>query len=870
MSTLRDEIRVLEESDLFDAEWYVRCYRDVILLGMGAAEHYLRIGASLGRDPGPGFSTRAYLRHNPDVGADGINPLVHYVLYGRGESRLAETSEAGAAPTWDIADQPAEQVALVREAFDVAYYLSGNPDVAASGVDPFLHYMTTGWRLGRDPSPKFSTFYYLEHAPDVRQAGINPFFHYVLHGSHERRASQPYKRWLSALESLPTVTAIVPNYNHARFLRQRIDSILEQTYPNVEVLLLDDCSTDDSREVIAEYVDRYPDRVRAILNEENAGNVFRQWRKGLEAATGDLVWICESDDFCEPDFLDWLVPHFRDRSVQVAFGRIQFATPEGDFQPGLDDYREGAEPGIWGQVTVRPAARWFAGGFGVNNVIANVGGCVIRRQALAPEVWEEAQSYTILGDWFLYSHLAGGGQVAYDPSAIAYFRQHGANTSVTSFKGTTYYEEHQRLMTHLRERWPIPDETVDSFVSKVAFQYRHFEMEANHGPLEKYVDAAALKKVARTTPHLLMAFLGFHPGGGEVFPIALANALRAEGWLVTMFAYDMSEVNEDMAASLDSGIPVYNASAVSETGVDRFLRDAGVSLIHSHMVSLDHFFLEKNRINKDLPYLVSLHGSYEGSGISRERVESLVGRVDHWVSTAERNLQPFEGILEPGAASRLPNGMPVDPLSFPKTRAELGIGEDAVLFTFVARGVPGKGWDTATAAFARLREQLPDVAMHLALCGTGQEADRAQALWGEHPEISFLGFQARINGLYRISDVALVPTRFPGESYPLCVIQALQEGLPVLATDNGEIKDMVTDPSGEVAGRLVPFLDDDDAFVDVLVEAMRELLDPAEREQSARVARDQGHRFDISTVAAQYGELYAGVLQDRGTSVTTA
>jgi glycosyltransferase involved in cell wall biosynthesis len=230
----------------------------------------------------------------------------------------------------------------------------------------------------------------------------------------------------------PRVTAIVPNYNHARFLRQRIDSILGQSYQNVEILLLDDCSSDDSRSVIAEYCVRFPGKVRAILNEENSGNVFRQWRKGVEAADGDLVWICESDDFCEPDFLAAIIPHFRDRSVNIAFGRIQFANQEGDLQPGLDNYRDGAEPGIWHEPIARPAKQWFCNGFGVNNVIANVGGCVWRRQDLHASVWQEAQTYSILGDWFLYCQVAGGGQIAYEPSAVAYFRQHGVNTSVSS------------------------------------------------------------------------------------------------------------------------------------------------------------------------------------------------------------------------------------------------------------------------------------------------------------------------------------------------------------------------------------------------------------------------------------------------------
>ena len=55
------------------------------------------------------------------------------------------------------------------------------------------------------------------------------------------------------VSTMPTVSVIIPNYNHARFLRQRIESVLRQTYQDFEVILLDDCSTDDSRSILSEY-----------------------------------------------------------------------------------------------------------------------------------------------------------------------------------------------------------------------------------------------------------------------------------------------------------------------------------------------------------------------------------------------------------------------------------------------------------------------------------------------------------------------------------------------------------------------------------------------------------------------------------------
>lgn len=92
------EIRDIRDSGLFDADWYRRRYPDVELMGLDPVEHYFRVGALLGRDPGPGFDTGHYLRTQPDVAAGGDNPLLHYVRHGRLEGRQPRPPGAAAAP----------------------------------------------------------------------------------------------------------------------------------------------------------------------------------------------------------------------------------------------------------------------------------------------------------------------------------------------------------------------------------------------------------------------------------------------------------------------------------------------------------------------------------------------------------------------------------------------------------------------------------------------------------------------------------------------------------------------------------------------------------------------------------------------------
>jgi glycosyltransferase involved in cell wall biosynthesis len=68
----------------------------------------------------------------------------------------------------------------------------------------------------------------------------------------------------------PKVIIVVPNYNHARFLRQRLDSIFRQTFQDFEQILMDDCSTDASRSIISEFANN--PRVRTEFNPENSGS----------------------------------------------------------------------------------------------------------------------------------------------------------------------------------------------------------------------------------------------------------------------------------------------------------------------------------------------------------------------------------------------------------------------------------------------------------------------------------------------------------------------------------------------------------------------------------------------------------------------
>jgi hypothetical protein len=86
------------------------------------------------------------------------------------------------------AQADSETMDPVRAEFDAAFYLANNQDVVDAGIDPFEHFMTWGWREGRDPNRRFSMAAYLDVNPDIAAAGVNPFAHYVVTGRGEGRS----------------------------------------------------------------------------------------------------------------------------------------------------------------------------------------------------------------------------------------------------------------------------------------------------------------------------------------------------------------------------------------------------------------------------------------------------------------------------------------------------------------------------------------------------------------------------------------------------------------------------------------------------------------------------------------------------------
>ena len=241
----------------------------------------------------------------------------------------------------------------------------------------------------------------------------------------------------------PRVSVIVPNYNHERFLPKRIESILNQTFEDFELIILDDCSTDQSRQVIKRYAEK-DSRIILAFNEKNSGSTFAQWNKGVSMARAEYLWIAESDDYCEPQLLEKLVP-ILDQQKHVGIAMVQsYIVDEKD--DIINSYMENYKY-IYKDRSVRWEEDFTGNGRAecgkyliYNNTIPNASG-VLMRKAVYEKVGGPEMGWQLNGDWLFYVKMLLECDLAFVADHMNYFRMHQQTQRQKANEDHSVYDE---------------------------------------------------------------------------------------------------------------------------------------------------------------------------------------------------------------------------------------------------------------------------------------------------------------------------------------------------------------------------------------------------------------------------------------------
>jgi glycosyltransferase involved in cell wall biosynthesis len=258
---------------------------------------------------------------------------------------------------------------------------------------------------------------------------------------------------------MPKVSVIVPNYNHAQFLRQRIQSVLDQTFQDFDLTYLDDASSDDSNAVFAEF-DCQP-RIKAIYNDRNSGSPFKQWNKGVRATQGEYIWIAESDDVAHPDFLAALVP-ILDENPQVGLVYSQSCQIDRNnviIAETLRYWVEDLSPDRWHHDFIASGITECQKYLVFKNTIPNASAVLIRR-SIYEAIGGADESLFLTGDWMTWIRMLLKSDMAFCDRVLNSFRTHQSSVSSRSILNGTQTYESLLIRQTLEQYAAIPPEII--------------------------------------------------------------------------------------------------------------------------------------------------------------------------------------------------------------------------------------------------------------------------------------------------------------------------------------------------------------------------------------------------------------------------
>jgi len=218
------------------------------------------------------------------------------------------------------------------------------------------------------------------------------------------------------------VSVIIPNYNHAAFLVNRIESVLKQTFKPFEVIILDDCSTDNSMVIINKYVE-VPD-LYIFKNDKNSGFTFDQWKKGISKAKGELIWIAESDDYANVELLEKLItPIIDDPNVVISYCNHYTIDVNDNLVDNVHFESSNFDTSLFFNNFILDGDYFIENYLIQKNVIPNASGVLFKKEVFM-KLSETPSSVSKMGDWLIWLKMLSYGKIAFNKEKLNYFRNY--------------------------------------------------------------------------------------------------------------------------------------------------------------------------------------------------------------------------------------------------------------------------------------------------------------------------------------------------------------------------------------------------------------------------------------------------------------
>ena len=276
---------------------------------------------------------------------------------------------------------------------------------------------------------------------------------------------------------MATVSIILPSYNHSAFLVERLDSILNQTYHDWELIIIDDCSNDTSLEILTQFVGNNKSKVKHfVLNKTNSGSGYFSWQSGIELAETKYIWIAETDDYSASTFLEELVKILdQNDNVPLVFCGSNYIENDKIIYDSRNrtkdlDVECGKFKIISGEI--------LSNKMPFDTYITNGSSVVFRKpkEKMDVELFNNRQS----SDLFLWSFLIQDCEFAFLNKNLNFFRRHlnSTTTNINISSKKIIYEEMLKYLNFFKQNYKFQifmDHYVKHFVwnnKKEVFNYK--------------------------------------------------------------------------------------------------------------------------------------------------------------------------------------------------------------------------------------------------------------------------------------------------------------------------------------------------------------------------------------------------------------
>lgn len=236
----------------------------------------------------------------------------------------------------------------------------------------------------------------------------------------KRKVEKKYFHISNLPENTPLVSVIIPNYNHKRFLKQRIESVLAQTFTDFELILLDDCSSDNSQQLLLSYQSN-PHVSHIGINTVNGGSPFSQWEKGIRLARGKYIWVAESDDSAEPDFLAITVKQLEEHpEARLCTTGSFIINGENEVIPS-DEFDKWQEDG---KAYRFDSTDYLKTHMFLTNSVYNASMVLFRKEGCLLNINRRYRTMRYCGDWLFWIEQIQKGEIIEIHKKLNYFRKH--------------------------------------------------------------------------------------------------------------------------------------------------------------------------------------------------------------------------------------------------------------------------------------------------------------------------------------------------------------------------------------------------------------------------------------------------------------